>query len=57
MTGLSGLAKIIIGTHALIQGAVSYDNLGLVITDEQHRFGVKQRETFALKGWRTSRIG
>lgn len=31
-------------------GAVSYDNLGLVITDEQHRFGVKQRETFALKG-------
>ena len=34
----------------MIQGAVSYDNLGLVITDEQHRFGVKQRETFALKG-------
>ena len=45
-----GLAKIIIGTHALIQGAVNYDNLGLVITDEQHRFGVKQRETFAEKG-------
>ncbi len=45
-----GLAKIIIGTHALIQGAVSYDNLALVVTDEQHRFGVKQRETFAKKG-------
>ncbi|MCI9217089.1 MAG: ATP-dependent DNA helicase RecG, partial [Dorea sp.] len=45
-----GLAKIIIGTHALIQGAVTYDNLALVITDEQHRFGVKQREAFAQKG-------
>lgn len=45
-----GLAKIIVGTHALIQGAVQYDNLALVITDEQHRFGVKQRETFAQKG-------
>lgn len=45
-----GLAKVIIGTHALIQNAVNYDNLALVITDEQHRFGVKQRETFAEKG-------
>lgn len=45
-----GLAKIIVGTHALIQSAVNYDNLALVITDEQHRFGVKQRETFAEKG-------
>ncbi len=45
-----GLAKIIIGTHALIQGAVRYDNLALVVTDEQHRFGVKQREAFANKG-------
>lgn len=45
-----GLAKIIIGTHALIQNAVNYDNLALVITDEQHRFGVKQREIFAGKG-------
>ncbi len=45
-----GYAKIIIGTHALIQGAVNYDCLALVITDEQHRFGVKQREAFAGKG-------
>lgn len=45
-----GLARIIIGTHALIQGAVNYDNLALVVTDEQHRFGVKQREMFARKG-------
>lgn len=45
-----GLAQIIIGTHALIQDKVFYDNLALVITDEQHRFGVKQREAFAGKG-------
>ncbi len=41
---------IMIGTHALIQEKVQYDNLALVITDEQHRFGVKQRETLARKG-------
>ncbi len=45
-----GLVKIIVGTHALIQNAVSYDNLALVVTDEQHRFGVKQREKLAQKG-------
>jgi ATP-dependent DNA helicase RecG len=45
-----GTAQIVIGTHALIQEKVSYQNLGLVITDEQHRFGVRQRETLANKG-------
>ena len=41
---------IVVGTHALIQEKVEYDNLGLVITDEQHRFGVKQREALSNKG-------
>lgn len=41
---------IIVGTHALIQEKVVYDNLALVITDEQHRFGVGQRETLWNKG-------
>ncbi len=39
----AGRIKIIVGTHALIQKTVSFQNLGLVIIDEQHRFGVKQR--------------
>ena len=46
----SGEAQIIIGTHALIQEKVQYNNLGLVITDEQHRFGVKQREALTTMG-------
>lgn len=46
----SGKADIIIGTHALFQEAVDYHDLGLVITDEQHRFGVRQREGLADKG-------
>lgn len=41
---------IIVGTHALLEEEVVFNNLGLVITDEQHRFGVKQRETLNTKG-------
>lgn len=46
----SGEVQIIVGTHALIQERVQYQNLALVVTDEQHRFGVKQREKLAGKG-------
>lgn len=46
----AGEAKIIVGTHALIQEKVIYHKLALVVTDEQHRFGVKQREAFSGKG-------
>lgn len=47
-----GKVDIIIGTHALIQDDVKYNNLGLVITDEQHRFGVNQRTSLQNKGIR-----
>ncbi len=46
-----GEANLIIGTHALIQEKVKYRSLALVVTDEQHRFGVRQRELLAEKGW------
>lgn len=45
-----GLADIIVGTHAVIQEGVLYNNLGLVIADEQHRFGVDQRAKLMAKG-------
>lgn len=45
-----GEANVIIGTHALIQEKAVYRNLALVVTDEQHRFGVRQRETLVKKG-------
>lgn len=46
----SGEVNLIIGTHALIQNKVQYKDLALVVTDEQHRFGVRQREHLAEKG-------
>ena len=46
----NGEVDIVVGTHALIQEKVKFKNLALVVTDEQHRFGVKQRETLFSKG-------
>lgn len=46
----NGLVDVIIGTHALIQDSVEFKDLGLVITDEQHRFGVRQRGVLQAKG-------
>lgn len=46
----NGQVDIVVGTHAIIQEGVNFKNLGLAITDEQHRFGVKQRESLTNKG-------
>lgn len=46
----TGAAKLVVGTHALIQDAVAFDRLGLVVVDEQHRFGVRQRMALAEHG-------
>jgi ATP-dependent DNA helicase RecG len=47
---VSGQARIVVGTHALLSDAVEFYDLGLVVVDEQHRFGVEQRETLRAKG-------
>lgn len=44
-----GEIDVVVGTHALIQDKVNYQKLALVITDEQHRFGVRQREKLSQK--------
>ena len=46
----NGEIDILIGTHAMLEENVIFKNLGLVVTDEQHRFGVKQRATISNKG-------
>ena len=45
-----GEVDLVIGTHALIQKGVEFENLGLVVVDEQHRFGVEQRLRLKKKG-------
>ena len=50
LAAASGASHLIIGTHALLSDAVSFADLGLVVIDEQHRFGVDQRETLRQKG-------
>ncbi|KUI32172.1 ATP-dependent DNA helicase RecG [Mycobacterium sp. IS-1742] len=45
----TGQAGIVIGTHALLQDSVEFDNLGMVVVDEQHRFGVEQRDRLRAK--------
>jgi ATP-dependent DNA helicase RecG len=47
---VSGKAQIVVGTHALIADRVEFLDLGLIVVDEQHRFGVEQREALRLKG-------
>ncbi|MDL5350460.1 ATP-dependent DNA helicase RecG [Microbacterium sp. zg-YB36] len=46
----SGQARIVVGTHALLSASTTFAELGLVVIDEQHRFGVEQRETLRAKG-------
>lgn len=50
LAAVSGSAHIVIGTHALLADRVEFFDLGLVVVDEQHRFGVEQREALRLKG-------
>ncbi|MEP6844189.1 MAG: ATP-dependent DNA helicase RecG [Pseudolysinimonas sp.] len=50
LAAASGGASIVVGTHALLGDAVTFAELGLVVVDEQHRFGVDQREALRLKG-------
>src|SRR5439155_3051548 len=46
----AGTIHLVVGTHALVQGDVRFKQLGLVVIDEQHRFGVLQRATLRMKG-------
>jgi ATP-dependent DNA helicase RecG len=50
LAAMSGSASIIVGTHALLSDNVGFYDLGLIVVDEQHRFGVEQRETLRRKG-------
>jgi ATP-dependent DNA helicase RecG len=56
LAAVSGSAMIVVGTHALLSDNVGFFDLGLVIVDEQHRFGVDQREALRLKGSRPPHV-
>src|SRR5207253_9617203 len=51
-----GRAGIVVGTHALLQEGVEFADLGLVVVDEQHRFGVEQRDALRAKGNRPPHV-
>ncbi|MDH6181479.1 ATP-dependent DNA helicase RecG [Microbacteriaceae bacterium SG_E_30_P1] len=53
---VSGSARIVVGTHALLGDAVTFFDLGLVVVDEQHRFGVEQREALRVKAERPPHV-
>ena len=53
----AGLAQIVVGTHALLEADVEFQKLGLAIIDEQHRFGVEQRQKLMEKGSPSGRAG
>jgi ATP-dependent DNA helicase RecG len=56
LAAVSGSSSIVIGTHALLSDNVEFFDLGLVVVDEQHRFGVEQRETLRQKGARPPHV-
>ncbi|HWR86585.1 MAG TPA: ATP-dependent DNA helicase RecG [Rhodoglobus sp.] len=56
LAAVSGSASIVVGTHALLGDKVDFYDLGLVVVDEQHRFGVEQRETLRRKGLRPPHV-
>ncbi len=56
LAAVSGQARIVIGTHALMSDSVEFFDLGLVVVDEQHRFGVEQREALRRKGARPPHV-
>lgn len=56
LAAISGSARIVVGTHAILGDAVGFFDLGLVVVDEQHRFGVEQREALRLKGERPPHV-
>jgi hypothetical protein len=53
---LTPIAQVVVGTHALLQPTVSFTNLGLLIIDEEQRFGVAHKEKLKVSKWQTDRF-